>query len=251
MELRHRHRYEYDDTENKVDIKLDDEDKYVGMHSEKSRIENGIFIQEHSDSLWKIHSALRFSGGSFLILGATQLIFESTVIASLDEFAFGIFLLDAAHRIRRLAANLAQISAAEEMHSSLISIGDTHSILAWVTSYQTFRIISIFFGLEQLALSSKYYQYITISFQQISTDFPILLIFLKVSLALLGLRFGGLRYFRSKISYWSRASSLGAYLLNDKVARLLGRRPNVNRGRLRPSASGSKVSAYSGGAKTL
>ena len=193
----------------------------------ESRIENAMFVREHLDCLVAIHSALRFSGRAFLAKGACQLVFESSIIASLDEFAFGVFLLDAAHTIKRLAANSTSEPAAEELCAALRSIGDTHSIFAWVTSGEVVVIVSTFFGLKQLLHDHLNSSTIYSTLSDFATDHTVIVNVFKVVIAVFGLRFGGLRYCRTKLSYWTRASSLAAYLLTDKVARLLGHRPNL------------------------
>jgi len=193
---------------------------------DQDRVENALFVRRKGDKLLKIHGALKFSGRAFIAKGLCQFFFESCIVTSLDEFAFGVFLLDAAHTIKKLASNAASCEpAADELCASLESIGDTHSIFAWVTSYEVFMIISTFFGLPRIlkTLLLKSEVYGTLS--AFAEDHPFLVVFLKVVIAALGLRFGGWKYARTKLSYWTRASSLAAYLLSDKIIRSIGRRP--------------------------
>lgn len=142
------------------------------------------FIAKNSECLETVSQALRFSGGAFLALGAAQLIFEASILASFDELAFGIFLLDAAHTLTLLRQNRAKQSPADELCSALRSVADTHAIFAWVTSYQTLLVVLNYFQVPELPWG------------------------VKIPCALLALRYGGLRYVRTKITYWTRAYDL-------------------------------------------
>ena len=196
---------------------------------ESVKRDNGVWVKENREVLEQAQTALRFSGYAFLALAACQLVFESTIMSSLDEFAFGVFLLDAAHKIKRLVANASTHPAADELCSAVQSIADTHSIFAWVTSYQVGVLVFGFFGVQPLAQNHLYHIY-----DDFASRHVYLMHLVKAASALLILRYGGLDYARRKITYWTRASELATFLFTDKLARLLGRKGPLTSSRLLP-----------------
>lgn len=186
------------------------------------RVDNANWVRENRVVLEQVCSALRFSGRAFLALAVSQLVFQSLLLPSLDEFAFGIFLLDAAHKIKRLLANASTQPAADELCGALKSIGDTHSIFAWVTGFQMSTIVFGFFGIQPLVESFISRSKVAHIYETFASDHVLLMHGIKAAVALVVLRFGGLDYAKTKITYWTRASALATYLLTDKVARILG-----------------------------
>lgn len=165
--------------------------------------ENAIFIRQHAECLSTVCQALKFSGRAFLALGFVQLVFEASILASFDELAFGVFLLDAAHTLTLLLQNRSKQPAADELCSALKSVADTHSIFAWVTSYQTILVILNYFDIHPSFFYSP--------LQSLTWG-------LKFLGAILALRYGGLRYVRTKITYWTRAYDLlGLHLFRRRL----------------------------------
>lgn len=196
---------------------------------ESVKRDNGTWVKENREVLEQAQTALRFSGYAFLALAVCQLVLESSIMSSLDEFAFGIFLIDAAHKIKLLLANASTKPAADELCSAVQSIADTHSIFAWVTSYQVGMLVFGFFGVQPFAQNHLYHIY-----DDFASTHVYLTHFVKAAAALLTLRYGGLDYARRKITYWTRASELATSLFTDKLARLLGRKRPLTSSRMLP-----------------
>mmetsp|Transcript_18005 Transcript_18005/g.56477 ORF Transcript_18005/g.56477 Transcript_18005/m.56477 type:complete len:216 (+) Transcript_18005:938-1585(+) len=198
------------------------DEKLADRVAQSVRADNAAWVRQNRIVLEQVCSALRFSGRAFLALGMSQLLLQSKIVSSLDEFAFGVFLLDAAHKIKRLLANVSTETAADELCGALKSIGDTHSIFAWVTSYQTSVIVFGFFGLEPLLQAAITHSALYTAYADFAARHVLLMHCVKAGVALVVLRFGGLSYAKTKITYWTRASAIGVYLATDKIARVLG-----------------------------
>lgn len=203
------------------------DEKLAERMAQSVRADNASWVRQNRAALEQVCSALRFSGRAFLALAVSQLLFQSLIMSSLDEFAFGVFLLDAAHKIKRLLANASTQPAADELCGALKSIGDTHSIFAWVTSYQMSVIVFSFFGIQPLIESMLAKSHVFHLYFAFASNHVMLMHCIKAAVALIVLRYGGLDYAKTKMAYWSRASTLATYMITDKCARLLGRKRSL------------------------
>ena len=186
--------------------------------------ENKLFANKHKDTLAFAVFALKFSGYSFLALGVLQTVAKAAP-ACLDSVAYGVFLLDAARRVNKLAKQESKKAAQDQLVDALDSVAQCHAIFAWVTIMAAGGLFADVSGLKAWGLRwaeehdavnavlgyNEYYWY---SFKGV-----------VAAGGAAGLKFGGYDYVVGKVKYWTKASKIGAEMANHKYAKLLAAKP--------------------------